>query len=366
MERSTLRVLASTESPQPSKQTRRALAAAVAIAATVCGHVAEAYNGVVLETVSDYTRVSNGSTINNTDANTEGAGFWNAMTVSSTWQAQIWFEDASVFDTDFYDPDLTGGQFDNDTNNFDPIGAGLSYFIGHGFCDDITNTACTSDANCGANAYCPNFPLSGQTAACIIESPRTMWVSSYAAQHNNQVTYGAKSTNPQPLALALGEDANSGSWAGVGTNGSTNIAIITNSCGMRFRYRTQDQNRFFAGVHEVMMNMPVGNIHSSPSSSFSDTLQWSARGSTLANLILTNVNAPASSAWLTPSFTNNNYSGAGANIISAFDSTATAVTSRMSGETWAQSTSETRDATSGAVGTYWYTCNFSNCSSYNL
>jgi hypothetical protein len=186
------------------------------------------------------------------------------------------------------------------------------------------------------------------------------------SSHGNFVQYGDRPTNPQPLSIALGESANSGSWAGVGTNGGTNIAIMTNSCGMRFRVRTQDQNHFYSGAHEVMMNMPVGNIKGTTSSSFADTAQWSARGSTLANLILTNVNAPASAAWLTPSFANSSYNGAGANMVGAYDTTGTAVSNRLSGETWAQSRSDSRDATSAAAGGYYYTCNFSNCSSYAL
>jgi hypothetical protein len=136
---------------------------------------------------------------------------------------------------------------------------------------------------------------------------------------------------------------------------------------MRFRVRTQDQNHFFAGTHLVMMHMPVGNIHNAtPPSTFSDALAWSGRGAALANFIMTNVNLPASSAWLNPTFATNNFSGAGADIVAAWDVTATAVTNRISGETWAQSTQETRDVTAATVGTYWYTCNFANCSSYRL
>ena len=348
------------------------LAVAAAVAAILCERETYANSGIVLETVSDYTFVSGGLTVNNTDANTEGAGFWNPMIASGTWSASAWYPDSSVYDTDFYDPDLTGGPNDEDTFNFDRAGAAISFVIAHGGCDDVTNQPCVTDADCGANSYCPNFPLAGNTAACINISPRRIITSSPSSSHGNNVLYGDSPTNPQPLSIALGEDANSGSWAGVGTTGGTNIAIITNSCGMRFRVRSQDQNRFFAGVHEVMMSMPVGNVHGFATNGFADTAQWSARGSTLANLILTNINLPATSAWLTPNMTNNSFTAingatsAGANIVAVWDVSGTAVNNRLSSETWLQSTDETRDATSGAVGGYWYMCNFSSCSSYTL
>jgi hypothetical protein len=355
----------------PSSSTRRGRFCAF-------GQLAHANTGIVLETISDYSYVSGGSHGNDTDANTEGTGFWNPMTSSGIWTVQSHYTDFDVWDVDFYDHDLTGGASDNDTYGFDQSGAGIAFFIGHGICDDVTNTTCTSDANCAihyANSYCPSFPLaSGQAATCIVESPRNLVISSSTTNsHGNRVVYGP---NPWSDSIALGEDSNSGSFGGVGTNGGTNIAIITNSCGMRFRYRSQDQNRFYAGVHEVMMNMPVGNVWTSTGAQFADTAQWSTRGTTLANIILTNVNAPASSAWLSPTMVNNSYTAvgpnipnstyAGANIVGAFDSSWTAVTTRLSNETWAQSTDETRDPTSASVGAYYYSCNFANCTSYGL
>jgi hypothetical protein len=63
---------------------------------------------IVVETVSDCSFVC-GNTSCDTDANTEGNGFWNAMTASGTgWAATHHFMDGSVFDTDFEDPQYTG------------------------------------------------------------------------------------------------------------------------------------------------------------------------------------------------------------------------------------------------------------------
>lgn len=329
--------------------------------------VAGANNQIVLETVSDYTYFSGGSTINNTDCDTEGQGFWTPMTASGTpWTAGVWWEDNFVYDTDFYDPQITGNGYDDDTYNFDQSTTGLSYFLGHGVCDDATDTPCTASSQCGSNGYCPNFPLSGgQTAACINQSPRRMVTSSTHSQHGNYVWYG-----DGDVSMAFGEDATSGGYDGAGINGGTNVVLITNSCGFRSHYLwpvNYNQPQFYAGVHEVMVNMPVGNIYSSSgSSSISDTAQWSARGSTLANLILTNTNAPADNAWLTPSFVNNNYAGTGANVVGSFDVSSSAAQGRLQNETWAQSTQESRDTTGDGGGYYYWTCNFSNCSSYSL
>jgi hypothetical protein len=345
----------------------RATGLGIATAATLAAAApALANNRIVLETVSDYTFISGGSTINNTDANTEGSGFWTPMTAAGTpWTAGVWWKDNLVYDTDFFDPQITGNSFDNDTGNFDQSTAGLSFFIGHGQCSDVTNTACTSNAQCGANGYCPSFPLAaGQQAACINQSARSIITSSSNSQHGNFVNYGAGTQS-----MAFGEDAASGSFGGVGTNGGTNVVIITNSCGFRSHYlwpTNFNQPRFYSGVHQIQFNMPVGNIKGTSSSNFADTSQWSARGSTLANLILTNTNAPAKNAWLTPSFTNNNYFGSGANVVGSFNSSSSVAQSRLNTETWANTTSESYDATSGNGGYYYWTCNFSNCSSFTL
>jgi len=348
----------------------KTLAAGLTLAIGTVATISVASNQVVLETISDYTFFSGGSTGNNTDANTEGAGFWNAITAAGTpWTAGVWYYDNSVYDTDFYDPQLTGNGVDNDNNNFDRAGTGISFFIGHGTCDDATNTQCSTNNDCDpghtGNSYCPNFPLSpGQNAACINNVTRKMVTSSTNSSHGNLVRYGNGA-----VSMAFGESPNSGTFDNVGTNGGSNVVIIVNSCGFRSHYITpvdSHQPRFYAGVHEIMFNMPVGNIKGASSANTADTAQWGARGSTLANLILANTNAPASTAWLTPSFVNNNYFGAGANVVGAFDTNSTTAQTRINNETWVQSTQDTRDATSAGGGFMRWTCTFSNCSAYTL
>src|ERR1043165_6234577 len=118
---------------------RRWRAGVLGVLASVAVHHEAGYasNGIVVETVSDYSLVC-GNTSCDTDANTEGNGFWNAMTASGTgWVGTHHFMDNSVFDTDFEDPQYTGFGSDNDTGNFDPAGVGISFLIAHGVCDQI-------------------------------------------------------------------------------------------------------------------------------------------------------------------------------------------------------------------------------------
>jgi hypothetical protein len=344
--------------------------------------IADANSGIALETVSDYTYVcGGGSTACNTNANTEGAGFMSSILVSgSPWHQEIWYEDSAVYDTDFYDPDMTGFYSDNDTNNFDPSGVALSFVIAHGSCTDITSTPCTSTANCGANSYCPNVPLSsGQQSVCINESSRVVITSSPESSHGNLVQYGTNPGNSPLLSFALGEDANSGAFDGAGTDGSTNVAIITNSCGFRSHFLFQDTARFFGGLHLLLFNMPAAAFVQSGKVNFADVSQWSARGSNLATFALSNLNAPASSAWLTPTQANNSYlttcnsppcsgtNNSGANVVMAEDPTSSQnACNRISGETWNSTLNETQDETGSGWFCASWTCNFSNCSSFSL
>jgi hypothetical protein len=359
-------------------RTKTSAAALASLTALVTASaVAHANNQIVLETVSDYTYFANGSTKFNTDANTEGQGFWTPMTApGSLWSPGVWFADFRVLDTDFYDPDLTGNPVDDDTDNFDPPTAALSFVLAHGQCDDVTDVPCRINADCGATNYCPNFPLGDDALpgpTCINSSPRQILTSSPNSSHGNRVFYGDGA-----LSLALGEDPSSGPFDHAGLNGGTNVVIVTNSCGFRSRYfifGNRDDNSLFGGAHEIMVNIPVGDVYSSSGSpGFADTAQWSARGATLANLILSNVNAPAMNAWLAPSIVENSFTAqggrdvnAGVNAVKAKDVSEALAKARLVNETWAETLDESLDPQSNSGGAYsFYSCNFTNCSDYTL
>ncbi len=252
---------------------------------------------VTVETISDYTYYSGGSHVNDTDANTEGDGFYNAITASgSDWRTGIRWEDASVYDTDFYDPDLTGSSVDDDTYNFDFPWTGIAWAIGHGQCNDRQSLqTCSSDSDCGAGGYCPGGTSlnSGESRNCIYQYERTFVTSSAYSSHGNLVYYGNAYDSSPALSWALGEDAASGSFDSAGTNGGDNVVLITNSCGFRSHYTLGDTANFFGGMHALMFNMPTKSFVTTDNVvGFSDTRQWSSRGSNVATTILGDINAP--------------------------------------------------------------------------
>src|SRR4051812_11216941 len=72
--------------------------------------------------------------------------FRNRMLSIPGYTAGVRYTNASVFPTDFTDPERVSGGAD--TFNFDRPGNAIAYFSGHGSCDDQTTTVCTSTAGC--------------------------------------------------------------------------------------------------------------------------------------------------------------------------------------------------------------------------
>lgn len=327
--------------------------------------------GMRISTISDYTFTSGGSTANNTDANVEGDGFWAPMTAAGTgWTGTARYKDNLVWDRDFYDPELTGNTVDNDVYFDGPLTA-ISMFIGHGLCDDIKQpiVACTSDAQCGAGAYCPGGTSpSPNVRICIRQGSHKLTTSSTTFSHGNVVTYGQAYGQSAARSLALGEGPTGGAFGGAGTNGGANVSVIVNSCGIRSRYMSTDTTYMFAGLHSIMMTMPTNAIGLSGTFSafgFSDTAQWGARGSSFASFILANQGASVGDAWMNPTMVNNGFLGVngaannGANVLVTKDSTLARVQFHANTETWSQSRLEAYDAT--GLGYWWnrYLCNYS-------
>jgi hypothetical protein len=109
------------------------------------------------------------------------------MTSSGTWTGTNFWSNGDVWDTDFYDHELTGGQYDQGDTWFDVPGGAIAWAIGHGNCtDDLTTITCTSDANCLAvGGYCPKFgPVpSGASKVCIKKTPRAWRIPSNCAEN---------------------------------------------------------------------------------------------------------------------------------------------------------------------------------------
>jgi hypothetical protein len=359
-------------------QKKTICAALIAGLATSAASDARAVTGIYLETVSNYqTWTGGGSTANDTDANTEGSGFYTSMTAAGTgWTAGAFYQDNAVWDRDFYDADLTLTAGDNDTY-FDNAYAAISMFIGHGQCQDAIATPCTTDAQCASGSYCPGgtAPQANTTRVCIRQQTHTLITSSTTSGHGNLVTYGQTFGQAAAKSIAWGEDAASGSFGGAGTNGGTNVGIIVNSCGIRSRYMDSTTSYMFAGVHSVMMAMPTNAIipfgQLTPPIWYSDTVQWAARGSNFATIIQANAFAAAGDAWLNPTMVNNGFSSTGgiaangANVIISKDSTLAKVQFHANSESWVGARSEANDAV--GLGFWWnrVLCNY-NCSALGM
>jgi len=187
--------------------------------------------------------------------------------------------DANVWTTDFTDPQVVAGG--DDSSNFDQSGDAIAYFSGHGTCDDQTNTACTSAASCpngaGVEKRCLRFtdnPLAGR---CVYSRPRNIVIDS--CQNADYSTNGVR----------WGEDPSAGGWAGAGTNGGINLAVIDNSCGITPDLFIPELINAFAGVSTIALIMPtrVGD----------DTADVANRGRSFADRYVANVHSSVGPSW---------------------------------------------------------------------
>ncbi|MBS2013609.1 MAG: hypothetical protein JST00_12015 [Deltaproteobacteria bacterium] len=342
---------------------------------------AQQSTAIVVETVSDYS-YAYGTHAKDIDSNIEGQGLWDALTSPGTpWTPGAFWQDADVWDTDFYDRELTGYYFDRGDDYFDAPGTGISFLMGHGLCDDVgsLNVSCWSDADCPAGSYCPGgTPLpSTRARRCIQQKWRVVHTSSPNSMHLNQVGYGQTYGQPEVKSFAMGEDDASGGFAGVGTNGGANVTILVNSCGFRSRYIANETKYFMAGTH-VLLGMAATNaVNRFPTVSnvysFSDTATWPARGATLGNLILTNIYAAMADAWLTPSMTMQNVAFThantfkvateGAHILVSRDASQALADWHANSESWLGSTFESNDPVGNTFGRFRWLCNY-NCNVY--
>jgi hypothetical protein len=82
---------------------------------------------------------------------------------------QQW-QDATVWDTDFLDPDVSGSNpFDNDTKNFDQPNLAISFFQGHGLGikKPVPDQVCGFPEECIAPPYGTSVGNTG-TGACVL------------------------------------------------------------------------------------------------------------------------------------------------------------------------------------------------------
>lgn len=219
------------------------------------------------------------------------SAFYSSITqLGSAWTTGNIYLDSLVWDSDFVDPEKNFNGADS--TNFDQANYGLSYFTGHGSSFDYSAPQynCTSHSNCTSPA-----PSQTPPAQCLYNPGTIYGTCFYGAEH----LIGTCGSNPKfgnmPNAVSgimkFGESTNSGTWAGAGTNGGINVAIIDNSNTLRSpAFGWQSIAPMFAGVHMIGVVMPIGWG--------SDNLDNQEVGPTFATRLRSNSSASVAEQWL--------------------------------------------------------------------
>ena len=331
---------------------RKVIPCGLIIAALCCAlpSVWAQETGISIEAVDNYSCGALSNNIANVD------NFRKQMLSISGYTTGVRWTDGNVSPTDFIDPELVPGG--NDTANFDRSGDAISYFSGHGICDDQTDTACTSTAGCpdisGLEKRCLRHTDSPLQGRCVYSRPRNIVVDKTGTSCQ-LVDY---STN----GVRWGEDPSAGSWAGAGTNGGINLAVIDNSCGITPDLYMPELLNAFAGISTIALIMPtrVGD----------DTADVPNRGRAFADRYVANVNSAIAPSWTDAinsvtggsscAFGGGNHGivGCGAHIAISVGVDQAHADWANTIETWAQLRDPANDATGSNSMSWIYTCNY--------
>jgi hypothetical protein len=306
--------------------------------------------GLVVESVNNYS-LRNGPSLNNSVAN--GDGFIQGMTVAgSPWHLTTRWTDLNVWDTDFMDPAID--RAGDDSHNFDQPGTAISYFTGHGFCQD----GCSTQQSCSTTTACitPNTSIGERNPPSCrfspLDKPRCCYMVDRAAATSGQYDQKQGVVGYTSGPIRWGESPTSGGWAQAGSDGGTNLVILDISCGILPTFWYQALNNAAAGVHMIGTLLIAGG----------DTNNIPDRGSTFAKMWAANPQGSVAQAWLDtlsslPVNEGRGINGYGCNIMVAMDSTADRAGQRM-GESW----SDLRNDNNDAQGKAWYSarwqCNY--------
>ena len=307
-------------------------------------------NGLVVESVDNYS-LRNGPSLNNSVAN--GDGFIKGMTINaSPWALKTRWTDLNVWDTDLMDPDSRQAMGD-DGANFDPPGAAISYFTGHGFCADgcsAPQQSCTTTTACTTPGAGQRLPASCRFSP--LDKPRCCYMTDRMAATSGQFDANNGVVNYSSGPVKWGESSTSGGWAQAGTNGGTNLVVLDISCGILPTFWYEALRNAAAGVHMIATLLIAGG----------DTANVPDRGAAFAKMWAANPQGSVSQAWLDtmsslPLSEGRGINGAGCNIIVAMDDSLQAVNRKIN-ESW----SDLRDDNNDAKGNSWYSarwqCNY--------
>jgi hypothetical protein len=322
------------------------LAFAAALTFSACG---PSSTGLVVESVDNYS-LRNGPSLKNSVAN--GDGFIQGMTVDgSPWKLSTRWTDQNVWDTDFMDPDAraTG----DDKSNFDQPGTAISYFTGHGFCNDGCSTQpCTTTAVCTTPNANAGERMPGTCRFSPLDNPRCCYMVDRAAAVSGTHDFANGVVNYTSGPIRWGESSSSGGWAGAGTDGGTNLVILDISCGILPPFWYQALRNAAAGVHMIGTLLIAGG----------DTANVADRGATFAKMWAANPDGSVAQAWLDtlsslPASEGGGINGYGCNIMVAMDATLQAAGQKI-GESWSDLRSDNNDAKGNSFYYARWQCNY--------
>ena len=324
-----------------------------AVVATGCVPLS---TGLVVESVDNYS-IRNGPTLGNSIANGDGFIAWMTgaptpwLTISpSPWTLVIRYPDNLAADADFTDSELNSAG--RDLWNFDRPSTAISYFTGHGDCTDGCSTqSCTNTSSCTTPVAGSRLP--GTCRYSPMDAPRCCYLTDRQALTSSSFDFNAGRANYTSGPLRWGESTTSGAWAGAGTNGGTNLAVLDISCGVLPPFWSQQLVNAMAGVHMVATILVAGG----------DTDNVPDRGATFGAMWASNPNGSPAQAWLDtmaslPANEGNacidrqgnnlgggrGFNGCGCNIVVAMDATANSASDKIN-EDWRDLRSDDRDAT---------------------
>ncbi len=261
--------------------------------------------GVIVSSVDDYGNggCNGGADLCNSVAN--GTGFISSL--PSFFSLTAHYQNGIVWDSDFVDPEA--GHGGSDHLYFDRPGTAISYFTGHGSDSTCTTQICTSATQCmtpppesfpGATAACQSDPMDYVPGFghCCYDSARYLITHGSSASFANSVGYRAW--------VGFGESANSGGWAGYGTNGGTNAVFLDISWGAMPNFGWAQLGPMFAGMRVVGTVQPVAG----------DTGNVAQRGASFSAQAAINPLSSVYASWantlnLLPSNLGNSCSGSG-------------------------------------------------------
>lgn len=333
--------------------------------------LAVANSGVAAISANDYSYVVGDHSFDTT-CNAEATGFYNTLTSGPNFSSAVRLYDITATDRSMCDPNAPGGSAnDYDTSAFDQSNLAVSFVCLHGTCNHITSTMCMTGSWCPSGAACPNMPPNPYMSRCTQNWDRWLATSSPFQSHGNWLSYSQS-------YVRWGESPQAGSWGGAGTNGGTNLIVMVNSCGLTAPFWTR-VTPALAGAHLMAGIFPHG---ADASGRFSDTANWSSRGTTLANYANANPNQQVADSWFatlnsTPQAgygdcpqQGNAYTygggrginGCGGHYVIAVAPTWLAAAGKTA-ETWLQVKDDSRDTTGNAYTWFRYQCNY-DCATY--